>query len=83
MGLVVVVPGFKALTQYTWHMGLVAMMGMCHRPRPGIQPVSPVLVGGFFTTWGKPEVGCLLRSLSGSTYQVEVLFFPPLQPSGF
>ena len=39
-----------------WHMGLV-LCGMWDLPRPGMEPMSPALAGGFFTTEspGKPE----------------------------
>ena len=39
---------------HLWHMGLVAQ-GMWDLPRPGVEPISPALQGGFLTT-GPPGV---------------------------
>ena len=34
----------------SWGPRAQLLCGMCHLPRPGIEPMSPALAGGFFTT---------------------------------
>ena len=39
--------GTRAQAQELWHLSLVAVWRL---PGPGIEPMFPVLAGGFFTT---------------------------------
>ena len=41
--------------QRLWHMALV-VRGMWNLPRPGIEPMSPALAGGFLSTVPPGEV---------------------------
>ena len=50
-------PGFRAKAQLLWHRGFVAPPACGIFPAHGSDPLSPALVGGFFTTepLEKPE----------------------------
>ena len=59
-GSVVAAWGVSSCSSQALEDSFSSSMGMCSLPRPGIEPTSPALAGGFFTTEppGKPH--CLL-----------------------
>ena len=62
--------GSRAQAQQLWYTGLVAP-GMWDLPRPGLEPVSPALAGGFLTT--APPGNLLKRISCNSVYTDEFL----------
>ena len=56
------------------------LRGMCHPPRPGIEPVSPALAGGFFTTEPQGKSSIFIQSntclLSCSNIKLNTVIMP-------
>ena len=71
---------FAVVEQGLWSMGSIALAahGMWNLPRPGIQPVSPALVGRFLTSGSPGSPIILLTHLAVSTL-VHIMVFVSTQ----